>query len=93
LRWLKFDASRNHWQILSLRKTPATTSRDKGVSTQRKSGTMCCCQIPPYDFRSDRTRSAGDGGIVVRAWASLLAGAVLLSASLASAIWLAVRLT
>jgi len=52
-----------------------------------------CCQIPPYDdLRLHRTGSIDDKRLVIRAWASFVAGVVLLSASLASAIWLATRL-
>jgi hypothetical protein len=48
-----------------------------------------CCQIPPYhDLRPDR-KSAGDDGHLNRIWTSFVAGVVLLSLSLASAIWLA----
>jgi len=51
-----------------------------------------CCQIPPYhELRPDR-KSAVDDGSLNRIWASFVAGVVLLSMSLAGAIWLATRL-
>ena len=53
--------------------------------------TMCCCQIPPCrDFRP--LSEPVDDRLVTRAWASFLAGVVLLSLALASAIWLAAQL-
>ena len=52
-----------------------------------------CCQIPPYEeLRPSRTESVGEKHLEVRVWASFAAGVVLLSLSLASAIWLVARL-
>lgn len=52
-----------------------------------------CCQIPPYeDLRPRRTKSEGEKHLEMRAWASFATGIVLLSLSLASAIWLAAHL-
>ncbi|MBI5320902.1 hypothetical protein [Bradyrhizobium sp.] len=52
-----------------------------------------CCQIPPcHDFHPIRTKPVDGSGPTTRAWASFAAGVVLLSLSLASAIWLAARL-
>jgi len=52
-----------------------------------------CCQIPPCeDPRPRRTNSVGDENLAMRVWASFVTGVVLLSLSLASAIWLAARL-
>jgi hypothetical protein len=52
----------------------------------------CCCQIPPRDdIRPDR-KAADDDIRVGRIWASFAAGVVLLSMSLASAVWLVSRL-
>jgi 5-enolpyruvylshikimate-3-phosphate synthase len=53
-----------------------------------------CCQIPPYgDLRPTQTNSVDDHRLAMWAWASFATGVVLLSLSLASAIWLASRLT
>jgi hypothetical protein len=52
-----------------------------------------CCQIPPYhDLRPARTGPVGGSGLVIGIWASFAAGVVLLSLSLASAVWLVSRL-
>lgn len=52
-----------------------------------------CCQIPPCeDLRPRRTNSVGEKELAMRVWATFVAGVVLLSLSLASAIWLAARL-
>jgi hypothetical protein len=52
----------------------------------------CCCQIPPcHDVRPDQ-KAADDDIRVSRIWASFAAGIVLLSMSLAGAVWLASRL-
>jgi hypothetical protein len=53
---------------------------------------MCCCPIPPcHDFRA-APRAADEDIRVSRIWASFAAGVVLLSMSLAGAVWLASRL-
>ncbi len=53
-----------------------------------------CCHIPPYeDLGPRRTGSVGEKHPAARIWASFVAGVVLLSMSLASAVWLAARLT
>jgi hypothetical protein len=52
-----------------------------------------CCQIPLHeDVRPRRTKSVGENHLAVRVWASFAAGVVLLSLSLASAVWIAARL-
>lgn len=52
-----------------------------------------CCQIPSYhDLRPARPEPVGGSGLVIGIWASFAAGVVLLSLSLASALWLASRL-
>ncbi|MCP4616989.1 MAG: hypothetical protein GY844_11185 [Bradyrhizobium sp.] len=52
-----------------------------------------CCHIPPYlddPIRPDRLADGND--LVGQKWMSLFGGVAFLSLSLASAIWLAVRL-
>ena len=79
-------------KILRERKAAGRAPGDKEPSDKQSEPAMCC-QIPPcHDFRPIRAKPADGSGLATRAWASFAAGVVLLSLSLASAIWLAARL-
>ena len=84
----------SEWQCSSLRSAQGEgrARAIKGMIDDHVASVMCC-QIPPYhDSRSERPKSQEDDGAIVRIWASFVAGIVLLSLSLVSAIWLASRL-
>lgn len=74
------------------RKAGVAFPGDTGTINDQAEPAMCCCQIPPcHDFRP--TPKAVDEDMrVSRIWTSFAAGVVLLSMSLASAVWLASRL-
>ena len=83
---------RNGLQFLALAQGEGRARAIKGMIDDHVASVMCC-HIPPYhDFRSERPKSQEDDGAIVRIWASFVAGIVLLSLSLVSAIWLASRL-
>jgi hypothetical protein len=77
---------------LRWRKAAGEVSGDKDAIDDQAERAMCC-QIPPYrDFRPDQTKSTDDNNQVTQSGARFFAGVVLLSASMASAAWLAFRL-
>lgn len=79
-------------KILRERKAAGRAPGDKEPPDNPSESAMCC-QIPPcHDFHPIRTKPVDGSGPTTRAWASFAAGVVLLSLSLASAIWLAARL-